>query len=365
MDSLYKKFRNTRGSANNLSRMGPERIVDALFCLYDAFNKGALLQTAPENIALLEDGTVSVAPEADRNIYYAAPEVVLGKSAADKNSGWFTMGLLAYFVINGRSYYEAEGLHIVNLQDMTKTGGSLIRAQGGAEYAEDIPGLLDLAMSRFTSWKPETRQEGVPFLLKAIQQYTATADIQYRYNGKIVSMESRPLTPPSITVAAGYRVTDSGGTVYLVRNSREIPFRPGNHKYAVDVEIEAAGRSAPSDHYEPGGAAGRPEKYLSIQAASRQGMSRLIRLDQNAQEKWVEVDSGTAARYLFFATTYDPVREKTTSLEYKFHVDIPAGAAGGRSLLRVSYNPPSECKIALYNQKGSSRTLVNAMHFEL
>lgn len=352
MDSLYKKFRNTR-SASNLSRMGPDKIMDALLCLYNAVNEGTLLQAAPENIGIREDGTVSVAPEADQNIYYAAPEVVLGMSAADKSSGWFTMGLLAYFVINGRSYYEAEELHIADLPDMVKTGQSLIPAQA-AGYMEDIPGLLDRAMSQFTSWRPEVRSKGVPFLMKAIRQYAAKADIQYVYNGKVVSTESRTLNPPHAVITAGYGVTGKDGVSYRVKNDCKMPFRPGTHKYTADVEIAASGSHGT-------GGAGLPEKHLCIREASQQEMSRLIKLDQTAQEKWVEVDSGTAERYLFYTVT----RGKATSLEYKFHVDIPAGAAGGRSLLRVSYNPPSECKIALYNQEGSSRNLVDVMHFDL
>lgn len=365
MESLFKRFRNTHGSVNNLSRMNPEEIADVLFCLCNAFEEGTLLQAAPENLSVREDGTVSVTPDSDKNIYYAAPEVVLGKSGADKNSGWFTMGLLTYFIINGRSYYEAKGLNIVNLQDLTGKGESFIRAQRAAENAENVPGLLDLAMRKFTSWKPEVRYEGVSSLLKAIRQYTSTAVIQYTYNGRTVSTESRRLDPPSVMIAAGYRVTDESGSAYQVKKDCKIPFRPGTHKYTVDVESRGAGRDAASGDRETGGADVRLEKYLCIQAASQRNMSKLMKLEQTPQLKKVEVDRSAAARYLFYVATGDPVHRKTLRVEYKFHVDIPAGTAGGKSLLYVTYDPPSGCKIALYNREGALQISDNVMHFEL
>lgn len=349
MDSLHKRFRNTRYK-NNLQRTGSEQIMDALLCLCNAVNEGTLLQAAPENIGIREDGTVSVTPKADQNIYYAAPEVALGKSAADKNSGWFTMGLLAYFVISGRSYYEAEGLHIVDLPDMVKSGRSLIPAQGAAEDTDDIQELLDLAMSRFTSWKPEVRSEGASFLLKVIRQYTSKADIQYMHNGKVVSTESKALSSRSVIIAAGDRVTGKDGASYRVKKDCEMPFRPGTHKYTVDVEIEAAGRNA-----------GLPEKYLCIQEASQPDMSRLIKLDRAPQRKWVEVDCSAEAEYRFYVATIG----RAIHAERKFSVPIPAGTAGGKLQMLVTYNPPSECTIELYSRDKTSRLMSRAMRFTL
>lgn len=349
MDSLHKRFRNTRYK-NNLQRTGPEQIMDALLCLCNAVNEGTLLQAAPENIGIREDGTVSVTPKADQNIYYAAPEVALGKSAADKNSGWFTMGLLAYFVISGRSYYEAKGLHIVDLPDMVKSGRSLIPAQGASEDTDDIQELLDLAMSRFTSWEPEVRSEGASFLLKVIRQYTAKADIQYMHNGKVVSTKSKTLSSRSVIIAAGDRVTGKDGVSYRVKNDCEMPFRPGTHKYAVDVEIEAAGRNA-----------GLPEKYLCIQEASQPDMSRLIKLDRAPQRKWVEVDWSAEAEYRFYVATIG----RAIHAEHKFSVPIPASTADGKLQMLVTYNPPSECTIELYNRDKTSRLMSHVMRFTL
>lgn len=349
MDSLHKRFRNTRYK-NNLQRTGPEQIMDALLCLCNAVNEGTLLQAAPENIGIREDGTVSVTPKADQNIYYAAPEVALGKSAADKNSGWFTMGLLAYFVISGRSYYEAKGLHIVDLPDMVKSGRSLIPAQGASEDTDDIQELLDLAMSRFTSWEPEVRSEGASFLLKVIRQYTAKADIQYMHNGKVVSTKSKTLSSRPVSIAAGDRVTGKDGVSYRVKQDCEMPFRPGTHKYAVDVEIEAAGRNA-----------GLPEKYLCIQEASQPDMSRLIKLDRAPQRKWVEVDWSAEAEYRFYVATIG----RAIHAEHKFSVPIPAGTADGKLQMLVTYNPPSECTIELYNRDKTSRLMSHVMRFTL
>ena len=366
MESLYKRFRNTLGLADNLSRINPEEIADVLFCLCNAFEEGTLIQAAPGNIAVGEDGTVSVTADADKNIYYAAPEVVLGKSGADKNSGWFTMGLLTYFVINGCSYYEANGINIVNLQDQIGKRESFIKTKRFVEGEEDILGLLYLAMGKFTSWKPDVRCEGVPVLLKAIRQYTSTAVIEYTCNGRVVSTESRCFDPPSLMIAVGNRVTDEGGAAYLVKADSKIPFRPGTHKYTVEVESRSAGRGASSGSRETGNDAdARLEKYLCIQAGNQRNMTKLMKLEQTPQLKKIEVDRSTYGLYRFYVATGDPVSRKTVHVDYKFHVSVPADAAGGKALLYVTYDPPAGCEITLYNREGTLQISDNVMHFEL
>ncbi len=75
MDTLRKRFQNTDRSGHSISRMNPEEIADTLFCLCNAVEEGTLIQAAPENITIKEDGTVSVSQETGLNIYYAAPEI--------------------------------------------------------------------------------------------------------------------------------------------------------------------------------------------------------------------------------------------------------------------------------------------------
>lgn len=389
MKNLKERFRNTDGVGDNLTRMNPEEIADVLFCLCNAFDEGKLIQAAPENISVAEDGTVSVTPDADKDIYYAAPEVVLGRSGADKNSGWFTMGLLTYFIINGRSWCEAKGTSITELPDLVGKGTGLIQDQESAGGAGNVPGLLSAAMAKFTSWKPETRSEGVFFLLKVIRQYTSTAVIQYTFAGRIISTERQRLDPPSVKIAAGYRVTDESGSTFQVTCDREVPFRPGTHSYTVEVESEAAGRNGISGDYaaagrsgisddyasagrsgvsgsqETGGAEAGFEKYLCIQRASRQRMTKLFKLEQTPELRKIEVDRSNAENYLFYVATGDPVRRKTVRLEYKFHVNVPAGRTGEKSLLYVSYEPPADCRVELYNRAGTMRISDNALLHKL
>lgn len=350
MDTLWNKFKNTDDSGHSISRMNPEEIADTLFCLCNAVEEGTLNRAAPENITIKEDGTVSVSQEAGLNIYYAAPEIVLGKKNADKNSGWFTLGLLAYFVINGRSYYEDKSFHIVNLQDMMANGSSLIIAQGVNEEVEDVPSLLRLSIQKFTSWAPESRAEGVPILLRAVEQYSAKAKISYRYLEQTIATKTIMVGPPSANFTTGSVVSGDDGKVYFVSENVSIPFRPGKHPYIVKVDVSH------SDQY---------ERYLCVQPASRSKKTKLMKLDTDVQMRKIEVDRRIDQSYLFYVLTGDSVRQKTIHEEYKFHVDIPAAVSVDSSLLQITYNPANGYEVVLYNRAGTEQISANVLYFEL
>lgn len=350
MDTLLDRFKNTACSGHGISRMNSEEIADTLFCLCNAVEEGTLVQAAPENITVKKDGKVTVSLDAGLNIYYAAPEVVLGKKNADKNSGWFTFGLLAYFVINGRSYYEDKSFHIVELQEMMANESSFIMAGRVDEEAEDVSSLLSLSIQKFTSWDPECRSEGVPVLLRAVEQYFAAAEISYRYLDQIVATETIEVNPPNADCTKGSAVSGNDGKVYLVSESVSIPFRPGKHQYVVNVGV-----SQGSSY----------ERYLCIQVVSQSKKTKLIKLDAGAQTKKIEVDRRIDRSYLFYVLTGDPVRQKTIRQEYKYHVDIPADVSNDSSLLMVVYDPANGIDIALYNRAGNKRISDNVLHFEV
>lgn len=366
MDTLLDRFKNTACSGHNISRLNPEEIADTLFCLCNAIEEGTLIQAAPENITIKEEGKVSVSLDTGLNIYYAAPEVVLGKKDADKNSGWFTFGLLAYFVIHGRSYYEDKSFHIVNLKEMMENESSFIMAWGVDEEAEDVPGLFSLSIQKFTSWDPECRSDGVPVLLRAIKQYSGTAEISYRYLDRIVATETIMVHPPNADCTKGSDVSGNDGKVYLVSENVSIPFRPGNHRYIVNVDLSRIDRPENHGFVNSGVSHDSPyERYLCIQVDLQPKKTRLIKLDESAQERKIEVDRRTDRRYLFYVLTGDPVRQKTICEEYKYYVDVPAGASNGSSLLVVAYDPANGVDIALYNRAGEKQISDKILHFEV
>ena len=350
MDTLRKKFQNTDCSGHSISRMNPEEIADTLFCLCNAVEEGTLIQAAPENITIKEDGTVSVSQETGLNIYYAAPEIVLGKKNEDKNSGWFTLGLLAYFVIYGRSYYEDNSFHIVNLQDMMANDSSLIMARGVKKEAQDVPSLLRLSIQKFTSWVPESRAKGAPVLLRAVEQYSAAAEISYRYLDQTVATETIMVSPPNANRTAGSAVSGDDGEMYFVSENVRIPFRPGKHRYIVNVDVSSNG------HY---------ERYLCIQPSTQQKKTKLMKLDTDMQMRKIEVDRRSGQSYLFYVLTGDPVLQKTIHEEYKFHVDIPADEGVDSSLLQITYDPANGYEVVLYDRAGTEQISDNILHFEL
>lgn len=365
MDTLLDRFNDTDCSGHSISRMNPEEIADTLLCLCNAVEEGILIQAAPENITIKEDGKVSVSLDAGLNIYYAAPEVVSGRKDADKNSGWFTLGLLAYFVINSRSYYEDKSLHIVDLQEMMGNESSLIMAYGVNEEAEDVPSLLGLSIQKFTSWDPECRSEGVPVLLRAVEQYSATAEISYRYLGQTIATKTIMVNPPNANFTSGSAVSGNDGKTYLVSENMSIPFRPGNHQYIVNVGACRIVRSENIQLENTGPSVALYERYLCVQVALQPKKTKLMKLDTDAQAKKIEVNRRIDQRYLFYVLTGDPGRQKTIHEEFKFRVDIPADTSVVSSLLMVVYDPANGVDIALYNRDGTKRISDNVLHFEV
>lgn len=352
MATLFEKYFNASGSGNNLDRMNPEEIVDAIYCLCSAVEEGKLVQASPEIIELQENGEVTVLNAEECNYMYAVPEVILGQSQADKRSGWFTVGLLSYFLIHGRSYYKEKNICLTSMVDLVRQGSGLISAQGAREQAEDVPSLLDLAMERMTRWNVDQRQEGVEFVLRAVKQYTGYAEIHYICGEQEVAVSSCTITGRGLDCQAGTAVTGADGSSYSVAESLRIPFRPGNHRYYVKVRQGAA-------------AADRYERFLCVQQHPMPKKIKLLQLGNQAQARRIFVDRNKDVTFQFYVLTGDPVLKKTVSEEYKYHVRVPASPRAESSLLQVSYTPGTGCDITLYDSSGTRQISDNTLHFDV
>lgn len=354
MITLYEKYKNEDSIDNNIGRINPEDIVDSLYCLCNSVENGEFIQASPENIVINENGTVLLLNDPNFNLYYVAPEVIMGKKKADKMSAWFTLGVLCYFLINGRSFYNDKSINVVTMKEMGNIGSGLITAEGIDQLAEDVPSLLSLAMEKFTSWDPLKRSEGVKYVLKAVKQYTSVAVFNYEDNDQIVKSDRFAVEGSSLSCEEGASITDEDGNVYSVLKTETVPFRPGVRTYTI--RVKKAETDAPNELF---------EKYLCVQIAPETKKYRLMKLEALCDSTKIEVDRSADRRYVFYVLTGDPIRRKTISDEYKYYVNIPAAPLGGTSLLQVSYNPDTGFDVALYNRAGTVQISDNVMHFDM
>ncbi len=349
MSTLFEQFENAENSGNNLTRMNAEEIADVLFCLCNAASEEKLKKASPEYIEIQENGIVSVISSECQNLYYAAPEEVLGISEPNKNTGWFTLGLLSYYVINGRSYYSDKSINVVDMNELKDNQSSLIMAEGINQSAEDVPSLFAISIEKFTSWDAAKRSEGVKYLLKAIQQFASTAEVQYVCNGQAVLSDVIAVNPPRCDIQKNTYIMGNDGRKYNILNDISIPFRPGNHKVSVNVSDENATRV---------------DYFLCMQVGNHDKMFPIIRyLGTESQIKRIEIKRDAAVLYRFHVIVCDPVSKKEIRRDYKAHVGVPAMTNGGSSLLQVKYAPETGVEIALYNRAGTQMISDNVIKF--
>lgn len=349
MSTLLYRFENSEISGNNLNRMNSEEIADVLLCLCNAALEGKLKKASPENIEIQEDGEVRVISSEELNLFYASPEEVMGISEANEDTGWFTLGLLAYFVINGRSYYLDRSINVVDINELKEKQSSMIMADGIEQSAEDINSLFAIAIENFTSWDAKKRSSGKKYLLKAIQQFASTAEVQYVCNGQPVLSDAISVNPPRYGIQKNSYVTGTDGRKYRILSDIVIPFRPGAHKVSVNVSSE----EATQDDY-----------FLCMQVENQSRMFPIIKyMGTQPQIKKIEIKRDLAVHYKFYIIVCDSVSKREIKREYKATVGVPPMPSGGSSLLQVKYEPETGVEIALYNRAGTKMISDNAIKF--
>lgn len=234
MATLYERFYRYDTAGDSVLKVNPEEIADVLLSLCNAAEDGQLVQASPENIEISEDGVVFCTSVPYQNLYYAAPEEIIG-NVSHKNSRWFTFGLLMYFVMTGHSFYQDNHIRLVDLPELIHQGSGLIQEDTVPEDALDAHSLLKKAIEKFTAWEPGRRIKGIPLLLNAVKQYVSVVNIDYVSNGQIVASEKKTIMPPSLEMRAGTLITGTGGRQYRVAEMKKIAFRPGTHRCQIPV----------------------------------------------------------------------------------------------------------------------------------
>lgn len=236
MRTLADKFSNS-GNQSNATLKSREEIVDTIFCLMGALAEGTLMCAGPDRISVELDGTVNTVSPEEIDLYYAAPEIVLGETKDDENSKWFTLGLLAYYVLTGKNLYEDKKIDLVSMKELQGKGEGLTKLtmEDLACNNEAISDLVN-AVNLFLSWSAVEREKGAAHVLAAVKKCLTVADVKYYLKDTPVLSEMLKITQPRHLIGKGTSVAGKDGKNYVVVESVTIPMRAGKHSYRVMVK---------------------------------------------------------------------------------------------------------------------------------
>ena len=160
------------------------------------------------------------------DVTLSSPEFFIGKEADLRDKSLFSVGLLAYYIYNGKSYYDVKGITPLDVFDLIENGSeSLI---GGDE--------LMGAYAGFTSWRADKRYEGAEAFLKYTKtNFKATYVVNYKCDGSIVKIDGGELVGDIEKYPATNTIEASDGAKYKINKKCKIPYRVGNTVYTVNV----------------------------------------------------------------------------------------------------------------------------------
>ena len=332
MQSLKEKFKNTNKVDNNLSTFSPEVLMDHLLSLCSAIEEETLVQPSCQNISIDEEGKVHTLQNETLDAYFMAPEVVFGKQEADKQSAWFSLGLLIYYIIFGRTYYEDKNILLVHLDERMKTSSSLIQDV-------HIPEFLNTPMKQLTSWKREDREKGVKTLLEAIKKYGCTVELQYMDQDKLIEKQQITFNQPVKMLMAHTPIHSS----YCIEKDTQLTYRPGFHIYKVPVIQEE----------------NNIVKFLCI------GSQELIKLDgREKRRSRFKVSREKEVEYEFYICTKDINTKTIVDNTLKFKLKVSKNEQYKESIVTLEYDPKKGLDLLVTDMSGKVQ-LAPSQHFEM
>lgn len=162
----------------------------------------------------------------DNDVTLASPEFFTGAEVDLRDKSMFSVGLLAYYIYNGRTYYDVAKIIPLEICDLAENGsGSLI---GGDE--------LSGAYAGFTAWRADKRYEGAKAFLKYIKtNFKGTYVVNYRCDGSTVKIDKGELVGDIEEYPATDTIETNDGAKYKINKKCKIPYRVGNTEYTVNV----------------------------------------------------------------------------------------------------------------------------------
>lgn len=343
MKNLSTLFNNKIARANNFSRSGGEVIADTILSLCADADAGRLKALSPEHIKISPDGSVSYSQTDAESPYFSAYESVFENKKADKESGWFTLGLLIYYIVFGRTFFKDNGIDIVCLPERKNSAVSLITAESFLNDNTSLNTadsnaltLYKQAMVKLTFWNRSNRYLGVKHLLDAVHTYTSVATIEFFENQTKVFEAPFSFNEPVLNFKPNTQLKNpENGRIYVTTENIKIDFRPGRHTYRVKVK---------STQSTDTGATARAGRFLCIKTPDNKTYN-LFEISNTPRMLRLAVTCETAKQYTFFESN-------SADNQYKalYKIDIPADSNNRNSVLEITYNPSGSCEVCLLNK---------------
>ncbi|MCR4801790.1 MAG: hypothetical protein K5895_02135 [Lachnospiraceae bacterium] len=225
LHSLFyqQKFNNTISPA-----MSTENIADILLQLTGAASREKSL--SPENVDISNDHEIIVL-EKKASLYYIAPEILLYNHKTNKDTALYSIGMLLYFMLFGKNYYEVNNELLVMLPEMMQQRNCLIQQIGNSEeYAK-----YETIIAELTSWESELRAKAIPHILALAMDYPSKAKVKYHAEGNIVFTEVLNISGQQTVIDTSKIVIAEDGKKYQPRETTIIYHRPGCHEVIIEV----------------------------------------------------------------------------------------------------------------------------------
>jgi len=332
------------------SALQPADVADIALSLIGIIDGGATFcHLDPSVICLDDDNRVRLEPANQPvDCMFAAPEVVLDGAEPDQSTMWFSLGCLLYYMLNGQTYYEANGLDPVELCCSTQ-GTSLVDP---GIYS----GLAAEAIVKLTAWEPAARVEGVGAMLQIIGGIPSKALVRFVCNGAVVAQEEVELTETLENYAEGRQLQGADGNTYRVLPGAALPFRPGTHSVDVPVQ-EGAAQSAP--------AAGEDWLFMEFTVPSHPGRpfsTKVLPLNGRRSLQHVPISLLHKTRYQFSRVTLAEDGRQLARKEL-FFLDVPADATHAKAGLLILYKPdPASFSLILCDE--NRQYISNPLNFK-
>lgn len=216
-----------------------DRYMDVLLSLVYMIEGGEIhSQLAPGTIIVSEDSVRL--KENDRDItHYSAPEVIFEGHENDKEAQLFSLGLVIFYMLYSVDYYTAAGLRLLEIEQIKKMQPEyLIDLQEAENPRVPIKYYEQLreVMKYLTSWKPEKRYMGEKLLIEMYNWIVSKNSVYYMDGNKQIGP---PMKVEILNDVKGYPKDINelvlGKNEYRIIERIDIPYRPGIHRYNIQV----------------------------------------------------------------------------------------------------------------------------------
>lgn len=354
MVTLFDKVK--QGQIDQLDALD---IALSLCCYIEDCDEFAHLD--PQQIGLTEKNEVQIMlQDHPVDCFYAAPDVILDSAESSRESMYFSLGCMMFFMLTGRCYYDMFGLDPVDLA-CEQSGESMLDPTVYSDIGSDV-------ICALTAWDPTQRREGVVKLLQIVETVPSMAVLEYICDDRVVFQENKQIQEDIADYRCGDTITGTDGAKYRVAPGGLVRFRPGTHSFKIPVVLT----DDQSDGNQADGTSGETAVpvtseltwlMMSFQNEGQRMHLKVTPLQGQATSKAIPISLLNKTRYTFYSVIWNesgPPRNK----KELFYLDIPQNATMKRAYLSIRYHV-NPCGFSVWLCDPTGKPISNSRHFKM